>query len=309
MVDAIRTDIKKGELADGTQLPTVQSLSEELGIARGTIKRAYDQLAQLGLVELIQGRGTFVSYQPVSDSNRQDQALAAIDELLDQLQSMGLPMAEISSLLSRKLRDRSEILCNVKIAVVECNPENLLQLSDQLRKLEQVEVYSFLLSSLETYPYQLDDELDLIITTQEHARFLETIVPDRKKIARIALRLSPRSVAGIVKLKVDDTLGILASSQRFGSLLHDTCQLYTEHVTISEPKLLDEELNIDRFLHGKTAILVPDEFEKYASSDVTRRLQRFSRKGRLIRCSYEMDEGSFLYVQEKIGRLREKKTL
>ena len=65
LVDAIRNDIRKGTLPDGTRLPTVQNLSEELGLARGTIKRAYDQLAQLGLVELIQGRGTFVSYQSI----------------------------------------------------------------------------------------------------------------------------------------------------------------------------------------------------------------------------------------------------
>ena len=78
---------------------------------------------------------------------------------------------------------------------------------------------------------------------------------------------------------------------------------------IFEPKILDEELNIDRFLHGKTAVLVPDEFEKYASSEIARRLQRFSRKGRLIRCSYEMDEGSFLYLEERIRRAQEEKAI
>ena len=88
LVDAIRTDIKKGDLPDGTQLPTVQTLSEELGIARGTIKRAYDQLAHLGLVSLIQGRGTFVSYHPTNAASRKEKAMIAIDGLLNRLEEI-----------------------------------------------------------------------------------------------------------------------------------------------------------------------------------------------------------------------------
>ena len=68
--DAIRTAIRKGELTAGQQLPTVQEVTETLGVARGTIKRAYDELERAGLVEKIQGRGTFVRYQPASSGSR-----------------------------------------------------------------------------------------------------------------------------------------------------------------------------------------------------------------------------------------------
>ena len=135
--------------------------------------------------------------------------MAAIDSLLDQLEETGLPMSEISIFLNLKLRERAEELSSVKVAVVECNTESLSQLSNQLRKLEKVDLYSYLLSSVQTYPYQLDSDLDLIVTTAKHAAYLESIVPERKKIARIALRLSPRSVSGIVKLQAGEVLGIL----------------------------------------------------------------------------------------------------
>ena len=42
LVDAITTAIKRGVLSPGQQLPTVQEMTEDLGIARGTVKRAYD---------------------------------------------------------------------------------------------------------------------------------------------------------------------------------------------------------------------------------------------------------------------------
>lgn len=309
LVDAIRSDIRKGVLPAGAQLPTVQQLANDLGIARGTIKRAYDQLERLALVEKIQGRGTFVRYQPANSPSRKEQAMAAIDAVLNQLEDMGFSMAEIGIFLNLKLRQRAEQLSTVQVAVVECNPESLSQLSDQLRKLEQVEVYSYLLSSIQSYPYQLGEELDLVVTTAEHAQYLESILPERKKIARIALRLSVQSVSAIVKLPAGSSLGILCRSLRFGALLYDTCQTYTERVEIYPPQTLDESLDCADFLAGKTAVLVPDELEKYASGEVLQQLRQFAAAHTLIRCSYQMDEGSFLYLQEKISRIREKKTI
>ena len=309
LVDAIRSDIRMGVLPAGAQLPTVQQLASELGIARGTINRAYDQLEQLSLVEKVQGSGTFVRYQPANSSSRKEQAMAAIDTVLDQLETMGFSMAEIGIFLNLKLRQRAEQLSTVKVAVVECNPETLSQLSDQLRRIEQVEVCAYLLSSIQSYPYQLGEEIDLVVTTAEHAHYLESILPDRKKIARIAMRLSTPSVSAIVKLQAGDSLGILCSSPRFGALLYDTCQTYTERVDIALPQSLDGDWNCADFLRGKTAVLVPEELEKYASSQVLQQLLQFASHGQLIRCAYQLDEGSFLYLQEKIGRIREKKNI
>lgn len=309
LVDAIRADIKKGALPDGTQLPTVQTLAEELGIARGTIKRAYDLLAQQGLVQLVQGRGTFVSYQPLSAASRKEQAMAAIDGLLDQLEDMGLPMSEIGIFVNLKLRQRAEQLSRINIAVVECNPESLARLSHQLRKLEQVEVFSYLLQTIEEYPYKLDEDLDLIVTTLEHAEFLQNVVPDRKKIARIALRLSPKSMAQLVKLPAGETLGILTCSKRFGDLLYTACEHYADQPELAQPELFSQDLDIPNFFHDKTAVLVPKDWETYCTDSQCRAIHMYARQHMLIPCCYEMDEGSLLYLQEKISRLREKRSI
>ena len=62
LVDIVRAAVQKGQLAPKEKLPTVQQLSEQMGVARGTIKRAYDELERLGLVEKQQGSGTFIKY-------------------------------------------------------------------------------------------------------------------------------------------------------------------------------------------------------------------------------------------------------
>ena len=308
LVDEIRSAIKTGKLPTGEQLPTVLAMADSLGLARGTVKRAYDELELLGLVEKVQGRGTFVCYRSPETAGRKEQAMAAIDALLDQMEDLGFTPAEVNIFLNLKLRERTERLADLKVAVVECNPETLSQLSDQLRGLEGVELYSYLLSHVEAYPYNLGEEMDLVVTTVEHADYIQSILPKDKKIARIALRLSPASMAGIVKIRAGESLGILSCSQRFGELLYEACAAYTENVAVDRPQLLSEVEDWAGYLRGKTAILVPEDVEKYAEEDQLSQLRSFAVTGKVIRCAYEMDEGSLLYLQEKLNRLREKKT-
>ena len=45
--------MKKGVLTYGQKLPTVQELADRLGVAKGTVKRAYDELEHNGVLEKI----------------------------------------------------------------------------------------------------------------------------------------------------------------------------------------------------------------------------------------------------------------
>ena len=50
-----------GALAPGTRLPAVRSLAGDLGLAAGTVARAYKELEQAGLVETRRRNGTVVA--------------------------------------------------------------------------------------------------------------------------------------------------------------------------------------------------------------------------------------------------------
>ena len=195
LVDMTRAAMKKGILTSGQKLPTVQELSTQLSVARGTIKRAYDELEHEGLIEKVQGRGTFVRYQPANSGSRKEQAMAAIDQLLDQLDDMGLSAAEINIFMNLKLQERAEQEAYIKVAVVECNPENLTQMSEQLSHIPQIELHSFLLESIQQYPYKVGEDFDLIVVTATHSAYMESVVPTRKRIAQVALRLSARCLS------------------------------------------------------------------------------------------------------------------
>ena len=60
LADILRAKIESGELPAGRIMPSENTLSQEFGLARGTVVKALDSLESDGLVERIQGRGTFV---------------------------------------------------------------------------------------------------------------------------------------------------------------------------------------------------------------------------------------------------------
>jgi DNA-binding transcriptional regulator YhcF (GntR family) len=53
-----------GALASGSRLPTVRSLAADLGIAAGTVARAYKELEAAGVVESRRRGGTVVASVP-----------------------------------------------------------------------------------------------------------------------------------------------------------------------------------------------------------------------------------------------------
>lgn len=302
LVDRIRSHILSGTLSPGDQLPTVRRLSEELGIAGGTIKRAYDQLEQDKLIEKSRGRGTFVSYRPESSDSRKIKAMAAIDDLLDQLEALGFSMAEMDIFLDLKLREKARSQSDLKVALVECNEEVLTQLTHRLREMEGLDIFTYLLTDILAYPYKLDDQ-DLIITTQTHAGALSDLGIDPEKIARIAIRPSVTCTSQIVKLQPADRVGILTASSRFGKLLAALAQRYTENVPVDQPALFSDD--VESYLTDKTILLVPEHYQRCDEGQ----LKALPEASRLIPCGYRIDEGSYIYLEEKLERLKERHRL
>jgi GntR family transcriptional regulator len=61
IVDQVRLGVVQGSLATGAQLPSVRTLSENLGINPNTVAKAYAELSRQGFVETQPGRGIFVA--------------------------------------------------------------------------------------------------------------------------------------------------------------------------------------------------------------------------------------------------------
>jgi DNA-binding FadR family transcriptional regulator len=61
VIDVLTASIRSGEWPPGHRLPAVTELAVELDVGRSTVREAVQALAHRGVLEVAQGRGTFVA--------------------------------------------------------------------------------------------------------------------------------------------------------------------------------------------------------------------------------------------------------
>lgn len=106
--DQIRSAILTGDLKAGEGLPSLRHLSRELRVSVLTVTRAYTELAQEGLVENIQGKGTFVtdSGDKVMRQHLEDRVQSLMGEAVDTARRAGMEPDRIRGLLDGLLGNR-----------------------------------------------------------------------------------------------------------------------------------------------------------------------------------------------------------
>ena len=109
--DQIRSAILTGDLQAGEGLPSLRHLSRELRVSVLTVTRAYTELAQEGLVENIQGKGTFVadSGDQVMRRHLEDRVQSLLGEAVDTARRAGMEPDRIRGLLDGLLGNRGSV--------------------------------------------------------------------------------------------------------------------------------------------------------------------------------------------------------
>lgn len=97
----IRKQIEEGELVSQTLLPSVRSIARDYHISALTVKKAYDQLESEGLVNTVQGKGTYVAVidpQYVEEQKRK-QVEDLFDKAILKAKQMGMSAGEIKEII------------------------------------------------------------------------------------------------------------------------------------------------------------------------------------------------------------------
>ena len=99
IAEQLKADILSGKLREGEYLPSIRGLAKDLRISVITTMKAYEQLAQEGLVTAVQGKGFYVNAQ---DSEMlKEQHLRKVEEALLEAVSA----ARIAGMTGQELQD------------------------------------------------------------------------------------------------------------------------------------------------------------------------------------------------------------
>ena len=96
--EQLQAQVASGELAPGTRLPTVRGLAEELGLAAGTVARAYRELEALGVIETRGRAGSVVTGAGTGRAARE-----AAHAYAARVKELGVDRAEALELVRRAL--------------------------------------------------------------------------------------------------------------------------------------------------------------------------------------------------------------
>ena len=310
VADAILKDIRTGRLPEGTKLPTVREMADSMDLSQGTVKRCYEHLRDLGVVEMTQGKGTFVlGEEDEPAGSRKDRAMAAIDQLFVTLDELGFTPREMEIYISLKLQGLEEKYDVVKVAVVDCNPETLQLMESQLSQIGYAQIALFSLSQIYEIADKLRNDYDMVLTTSSHFGEVESALQGREKLGMMAMRTSTSTVIELAKLKDESKVAIVCASDLFAGLVRKNCSGIGRWSGRMPSHLLGSGTDKLRdFLSDKDTVILPEKSDVFASAEERKVLHAFEAEGgTIISYNYEIDRGSFLYVESLIKRAMNQK--
>jgi GntR family transcriptional regulator len=106
VADALREEIRSGQLAPGQKLPSTRQLAERFGVAVMTASSGLRVLREEGLTYSTQGRGTFVSREgspaksPTAHRRPPVDLSSRVSELESEVQKLAERLSEVESLIN-----------------------------------------------------------------------------------------------------------------------------------------------------------------------------------------------------------------
>ncbi|MEA4921095.1 MAG: GntR family transcriptional regulator [Clostridiaceae bacterium] len=313
IVEQVLAQIKDGQLKPGDRLPTERELSSQLLVARGTVQKAYRELSDNNIIEMIQGSGSYIyNDKSLYDTEQRKLALELIAQTLDKLEHWNLSSKEISLLIRMSLAKRIPSDHLVRIALVDCNPESLSIFKRQLSYIPGIVISVFLIESiiLDDDPGHFLTDYDLVLTTITHYEQLEkSLRPVGIKPIAVDVAPSRQTIVSISTLPQDCSVGIICQSNKFANLITQQYSLFRgkdENLPIYFEADVQHSI---KFMKKLDAVIVSPDLPLLDPSVSGAAIEEYLASGKkIITFDYMIGRGSMQHVEEIIDqRLQNKK--
>jgi len=300
--------IQSGRMKPGEKLPAERDLAEEIHTARGTVKKAYEELVRRRLIEATPGRGSFVAPERSSPAeSRKDKALRLIDELIDELARLKFSAHDIRIFFDLRLLGREDELQNLNVAAVDCNPETLSIIERQFQIIPRVNMAKFLVDNLLEDPDGNErlQSFDLVLTTTTHYQeVLERFPGLKPKLVQVAMAPTRSSIIALARLVPSQKIGVVCESRRFLNIVLDHLKAFEIPASSVSPLFWSELDRLDKYIAGLDAVIVPAGYSLQRNREHLAAIQDFTERGGvIIPFDYQIERGSLLNVEERLRTL------
>ncbi len=306
IVEQVLRQIKAGDLRPGDRLPTERELAAQLQVARGTVQKAYRELSDNNIVEIIQGSGCYVyNDRDVYDVERRKLALELLGGAIEKMESWNLSDKEIAALFRMTMARRQPAETLVRIALVDCNPESLAIFKRQLSYIPGIVASVFLVDTIlmDDDPARLLSDYDLILTTITHYEALaQCLKPGGLSPVPVDVSPSRQTTVNISTLPERCALGIVCQSNKFANLITQQLALFRgESDTVPVYFETDVQQSI-RFMQRFDAVIVSPDLPLLDPAIAGDALERYTAAGkRVIPFDYLIDRA--IHVEELVDQL------
>ena len=231
IVGQLQFGIVSGHLPSSTQLPSIRELAQELNVAPMTITQAYQELRQLGLIEMRSGLGTFVADFSVDVErapipNRPLQLRRILWRTVAEAKRAGFTQEEIHQTFLPLLSDSSSLFANHYFLMFGLFPSALQVYADDMERTlaeERVVIDPVSFDELQTRPvyYQADMErAEALLVPLHQVQILRDLLPTHgldgdHTILGLGFSLRPSARQAIAALPAEFRLGIVSRFPEF----------------------------------------------------------------------------------------------
>ncbi len=233
VVDHVMDRLASGIYSPGSKLPTSRELAIEMGVHRNTAAKAYRSLADLGLITVRQGRGSFAAVK-AQQENRQlriTQLSESVTDCIVRARRSGMPEDDLRRLFDERVKAVYQAP-PAQGVFVECNSEDLTVAITEIEQLTGIRLKPLLLDEIEQAPAKVSADADVIFTSLFHITEVKELIarvgattkvvslytqPDEHALDEIA-QINPGSRVGIVVSNVEGGRRYVAQLNTFTSV-------------------------------------------------------------------------------------------
>ena len=135
---------------------------------------------------------------------------------------------------------------------------------------------------------------------------MQSILPDDSKLIKLAFCVPPESAYALARF-ADGTLGVVCAEPGLADLVAG--QLPEEVRRRLRVLKADDVDARAAFFDGLDAVVVAPDWEMYCEAELCRMIEGYRTDGALVTFDYRIDEGSMLYLEERINRIRDERQL